>query len=148
MLDSIQSRAAVAGDAFLNTSRQMWLAGLGAAVVTREWAGKEAVNRFRALVREGTAVESRTFRFVGDRLDTSFTRANRMWQQARRTVSSTAKQVAGTAATLVRSTMPSKPASVVPRKTRAPKRVVKRTRKAASPRKPVKRVAKRPVKRG
>ena len=71
---------------FFNASRQVWLAGLGAAVVTRDWAQKEAGSVFRTLVKEGTVVESRTFRIVGDRLEDSFTKANTLWKRARRTV--------------------------------------------------------------
>ena len=68
MVHSNNSRAASIGDAFFTASRQVWLAGLGAAVVTRDWAEKEASTVFRNLVREGTTVESRAFRVVGDRL--------------------------------------------------------------------------------
>ena len=64
-------RAAALPDAVIAASRQVWLAGLGAAVVTREWADKEAGTMFRKLVREGTIVESRAFRIVGERIDTS-----------------------------------------------------------------------------
>ena len=56
------------GNPMLNASRQVWLAGLGAAVVTRDWAQSEAGNVFRSLVKEGTLVESRTIRMVGNRL--------------------------------------------------------------------------------
>ena len=47
------------GDAVFNASRQVWLASLGAAVVTRDWAQAEAGSMFRILVKEGTLVESR-----------------------------------------------------------------------------------------
>jgi hypothetical protein len=57
--------------AAINASRQMWLAGLGAAVVTRDWVQSEAGGVFKALVKEGTVVESRAIRFVGDRIETS-----------------------------------------------------------------------------
>ena len=69
--------------AMLAASRQVWLAGLGAAVVTRDWAEREAGRVFRTLVKEGTVVESRAIRLVGDRVETSLTRANAMWQQTR-----------------------------------------------------------------
>jgi hypothetical protein len=94
------------GDTMRAASRQVWLAGLGAVVVTREWAGKEAGNVFRTLVREGTAVESRAIRLVGERIDTSVTRANAMWREARSTVEGAVKGYADTAATLVRRTLP------------------------------------------
>jgi hypothetical protein len=99
-------RAASVGDAVLAASRQVWLAGLGAAVVTRDWAEKEGANVFRTLVREGTVVESRAFRFVGDRLETSFAQANTIWKRARRSVTSTVEAYADTAATIVRETLP------------------------------------------
>ena len=60
------------GNPMLNASRQVWLAGLGAAVVTRDWAQNEAGDVFRSLVKEGTAVESKTIRMVGDRLGLGF----------------------------------------------------------------------------
>ena len=94
------------GDTMLAASRQVWLAGLGAAVVTREWAGKEAGQVLRTLVREGTVVESRAIRFVGERVETSVTRANALWRQARATLQSTVRDYAGNAVTLVRQTLP------------------------------------------
>ena len=39
------------------------------AVVTRDWAQSEAGAAFRTLVQEGTAVEARTIRVVGERSD-------------------------------------------------------------------------------
>ncbi len=59
-------------EAAMNASRQMWLASLGAAVVTRDWVQSEAGDVFKTLVKEGTVVESRAIRFVGDRIETSF----------------------------------------------------------------------------
>jgi Poly(hydroxyalcanoate) granule associated protein (phasin) len=144
MLNAINSRAASASDLFFSASRQVWLAGLGAAVVTRDWAENEAGSVFRNLVREGTVVESRAFRFVGDRLDTSFTQANTLWKRARRTVTTTVKSYADTAATLVRETLPASLPSVVSKRETLPapkgmakrvaKRVAKRPRKTAAPR--------------
>ena len=52
-------------------SRQVWLASLGAAVVTRDWVQNEAGTVFKTLVKEGTAVESRAIRLVGDQLEAS-----------------------------------------------------------------------------
>ena len=60
-----------------NAPRQVWLASLGAAVVTRDWAQNEASTVFRTLVKEGTLVESRTIRIVGDRIESSVAVANR-----------------------------------------------------------------------
>ena len=94
------------GDAILAASRQMWLASLGAAVVSREWAQAEAHNVFRTLVKEGTAVESKAIRMVGDGLEVSFTRANAVWKQTRSTVESTVRQLADTAVTLAQKSIP------------------------------------------
>jgi len=87
-------------------SRQVWLAGLGAAVVTRDWVQHEAGNVFKSLVKEGTAVESRAIRFVGDQLETSMTRANTVWKHTRRTVESTVKQAAETAVNIAQQVLP------------------------------------------
>lgn len=118
----------------LNASRQVWLAGLGAAVVTRDWAQSEAGNVFRSLVKEGTIVESRTIRLVGNRLESTFNVANTVWNRAR----SVARRTAGNAVTLVQSNLPNVklPAMfVTPAKAPAKKRAAKRATKA----KPVKR---------
>jgi hypothetical protein len=94
------------GDVVINASRQFWLASLGAAVVTRDWAQAEGGSMFRTLVKEGTAVESRTIRLVGDRLEGSFAMANTLWKQARTTVQTTVKQAADSAVTLVQNNLP------------------------------------------
>jgi len=133
MRNSIESRTNPVGDAVMNASRQMWLAGLGAAVVTRDWAQSEAGQVFRTLVKEGTAVESRTIRLVGNRLEGSFAVANTFWKQARTTVQATVKQAADTAVTLVQSNLPkSLPKVTLPamRKTAAPAKAVKRVKRA------------------
>ncbi len=100
------SRNTPVGDAVLAASRQVWLASLGAAVVTRDWAQGEAGNVFRTLVKEGTAVESKAIRMVGDSLEVSIGKANAVWKQARTTVQSTVRQAAETAVTLVQKNLP------------------------------------------
>ncbi len=132
MRTSIESRTNPVGDAVLNASRQMWLAGLGAAAVTRDWAQSEAGQVFRTLVKEGTAVESRTIRLVGDRLEGSFAVANTIWKQARTTVQATVKQAADTAVTLVQSNLPkSLPKVTLPAmlKPAVPAKAVKRVKR-------------------
>ena len=125
-------RAAALPDAVLAASRQVWLAGLGAAVVTREWADKEAGTMFRKLVREGTVVESRAFRIVGERIDTSVSQAGVLWQRARRTATTTARSIADVTTSLVRQALPSS-RSTATTTSRAPaKRTVKRTRNASA----------------
>ena len=87
-------RSSPLGDAALVASRKLWLAGLGATVVTRDWLESEGGHMFRTLVKQGTLVESRAIRFVGDRVGTSFTQANTMWRKTRRTVEATVKGAA------------------------------------------------------
>jgi hypothetical protein len=106
MRNTIQIRNYPVGDAVMNASRQVWLASLGAAVVTRDWAQSEAGAAFRTLVKEGTAVESRAIRLVGNRIESSFAVANSFWKQARTTVRATVKQAADTAVTLVQNNLP------------------------------------------
>ena len=102
MRTMIQNRNTPYGDVVFAAPRQVWLASLGAAVITRDWAQTEAGNVFRTLVKQGTAVESKAIRMVGDGLDVSFNRANAVWKQARTTV----KQAAETAVTLVQNNIP------------------------------------------
>ena len=87
-------------------SRQVWLASLGAAAVTRDWAQSGAGNVFRTLVKEGTLVESRTIRVVGDRIEGSLSMANSMWKRASKGVKATVRQAADTAVTLVQNNLP------------------------------------------
>lgn len=138
MLNTLNTRAAEVGDTLVRASRQFWLAGLGAAVVTRDWAEKEGGVVFRNLVREGTAIESRAIRYVGDRLEMSFTQANTLWKRTRRTVTTTVKTYADTASTLVRETLPaSLPRMAMPVKVEAKpaaKRKVARAKRAVTTR--------------
>jgi hypothetical protein len=129
------------GEAAIVASRQVWLASLGAAVVTREWVQTEAGDMFKALIKEGTVVESQAVRFVGDRLETSFSAANSVWKETRRTVESTVKQAADAAVSFAQQVLPrSLPAFELPLAPKArkavastpkrAKRAVKTTRKA------------------
>jgi len=134
---TIQIRSNPVGEAVMNASRQVWLASLGAAVVTRDWAQSEAGAVFRTLVKEGTAVESRTIRLVGDRIEDSVAMANSFWKQARTTVQATVKQAADTAVTLVQNNLPKAlpkvtlPAMLAPATARkASKRTAHKTRVA------------------
>jgi hypothetical protein len=119
--------------------RQVWLAGLGAAAVTRDWAQKETTETMKILVREGAAVESRAIRFVGDKIEASMTRANQVWKQTRHTVESTVKQAADTTVALAQQVLPKKlPAIAIPgitKPAKPAKRAVKRVTKAATVRK-------------
>ena len=120
------------GGAMLAASRQVWLAGLAAAVVTREWAGKEAAPMLRTLVRQGTVIESRAIRLVGARVETSVTRANALWRQARETLQSTVRDYAGNAVTLARQTLPR--GIELPALLRGAKPVASRTRRVTKTR--------------
>ena len=103
MLNTFQQRANRVGDTVFAASRQMWLAGLGAAVVTRDWAEKEASGMFRTLVKEGTAVESRAIRIVGDRVESSVTKANVVLKRTRTAIGNVVRVYTDTAASIVQS---------------------------------------------
>lgn len=128
------------GEAAINASRQVWLASLGAAVVTRDWMQAEASGVFKALVKEGTVVESRAIRFVGDRIENSVSFANSVWKETRKNVESTVKQAADAAVSIAQQVLPrSLPAFELPGAAKAAKvRTAKRASKAA----------KKPVRRG
>jgi hypothetical protein len=115
-------------DAAFAASRQVWLAGLGAAAVTREWARTEAGKTFRTLVKHGSTVENRAIRVLGDRIETSVANATSIWKQTRATVMTTASTLAETATAALSQFK----APVVTRKAPAKARkVVKATRKRA-----------------
>ena len=94
------------GEAAIAASRQMWLAGLGAAVVTRDWMQGEVGDMFKTLVKEGTVVESRAIRSLGDRIETSVSVANTVWKETRKAVESTVKQAADTAVGIAQQVLP------------------------------------------
>jgi hypothetical protein len=114
----------------------------------------------RSLVKEGTAVESRTIRIVGDRIEDSLAVANSFWKQARTTVRATVKQAAETAVTLVQNNLPKSlpkvklPAMLAPAvtakasaRTKRTTRVAKAKTRAAKPVKRAKRTAKKATKK-
>ena len=103
---TINFRPAQMGEDALNASRQVWLASLGAAAVTRNWVQTEATRTFKTLVKEGTIVESRAVMFFGDQIEGSVNRANTIWKQTRRTVESTVKQAADTAVAFAQKALP------------------------------------------
>jgi hypothetical protein len=84
-------------DAAIAASRQVWLAGLGAAAVTRHWAKTEAGNTLRALIKEGAAVETQTIRVLGSGVQTSLSTASLIWNRARNQVRATVTALADTA---------------------------------------------------
>lgn len=85
-------------DAALAASRRVWLAGLGAAVVTRDWSRNDAGGLFRTLVKEGEGVEKRAMRVIGRRLDFSLALAASTWNKARHTGLSAVNGLVDTAA--------------------------------------------------
>jgi len=151
MLASLMSRPGRIGDGLINASRQAWLASLGVVVVTRDWAEKEAGNVLRALVKEGTAVESHAIRVVGDRVETSFLHANALWKKTRATVETGVRNYADTAVAFVNQALPkSLPRIAIPvpakKAVAAPPRKAA-TRKTAAKRPGARRVARKAAKR-
>jgi len=106
MLNTFQQNANRVGDSMRAASRQFWLAGLGAAAVTRDWAEKEASGVLRTLVKEGTAVESRVIRLAGYRVESSVTKANVVLKQARAVIEAVVRAYSVTAVGLVRQSLP------------------------------------------
>jgi hypothetical protein len=91
----------------------------------------EAGDMFKALIKEGTVVESQAVRYVGDRLETSFSAANSVWKETRRTVESTVKQAADAAVSFAQQVLPrTLPAFELPLATKARKAVAKAPTKA------------------
>jgi hypothetical protein len=76
-------------DVALSASRQVWLAGLGAATVTRQWAANDARPMFRSLVKEGEVVEGRARRVIGRQVGNSIALATAAWNTARDTARTT-----------------------------------------------------------
>ena len=127
-------------DAALAASRQVWLAGLGAATVTRQWARNDAGDVFRALVKEGSAMETRAIRVIGKQVDSSLAVATSAWNKARHTALTAVNELVDTAAAALpklKVTVPatrkatSKPKKAVSRaKPRKVRRAKRSTRKA------------------
>ena len=92
--------------AVLAAPRQIWLATLGAAAVTREWAEKEAGTLFRTLVREGSAAETHAIRYIGSRVDTSMKAANAFARVTRKGIDASVASLAR-AASRLRTRLPS-----------------------------------------
>src|SRR5215471_17809560 len=84
-------------EAAIATSRQVWLAGLGAAMVTRDWARNDAGHVFRTLVKEGASVESHAKRVIGKQLDVSIAAATQVMSKARMTAITTVNGLVDTA---------------------------------------------------
>ena len=146
MMNRNPLRPTTVGDSVIALSRTVWLAGLGAAAMTRDWAERDGGRFFRTLVREGGQVESKAARVIGDRLESSIGQANTLWKRARRTVAGTVKAAAESATTIVRETLPASLSGAAPIRTTARKRRVTKApaRKAAAVKAPRTKAAKRP----
>lgn len=124
-------------DAALAASRQVWLAGLGAATVSRQWARNDAGHVFRNLVKEGSAMETRALRVIGKQIDTSLAVATSTWNKARHTALSTVNGLVDTAAAVLprlkAPVVALRKTAVKPRKTasRAKPRKVRRAKRSA-----------------
>ena len=86
-------------DAAIAASRQVWLAGLGAAIVTRDWARNDAGHVFRSLVKEGSTVETRVLRAFNRELSSSIAVATNVFNKARHTALTTVHGLVDTAMT-------------------------------------------------
>lgn len=103
---SMAHRSAELRQTALFVSREVWLAGLGAAALSRDWLKNEAGRAFSTLVREGKDVESRAVRLIGNRLEDTALRANTLWQHTRATLVTSARGIADDAAGAVRRVLP------------------------------------------
>mgnify|MGYP001073608068 CR=1 FL=1 len=83
MLNMTRSSIPMTPAALIAAPRHLWLATLGAAAVTRDWAERDAAAMFRSLVKEGTVIESRAINLVSHRIGTSMKRANALARDAR-----------------------------------------------------------------
>ena len=118
------ARAAVAA------SRQVWLAGLGAAMVTRDWARNDAGHVFRSLVKEGSTVETHVIRALGHRMNSSIAVAQSAFDKARHTAITGVNELvdaAGAAWPKLGSTLAQRPA--VKAKKPASRQGVRKTRR-------------------
>lgn len=122
-------RIAHVGDTMLAAPRQVWLATLGAAAVTRGWAGREAGTMFRALVEEGAAVESQALRRVGAQVDRSLRTARTLVSRARDGVTTSVTSLASAARTIVRTRLPAVRASLAVEAPAAPARARKASKR-------------------
>jgi len=98
---TFNSSGSQVAEAAVAASRQVWLAGLGAAAVARSWARNEAGNQFHSLVRRGSTVERRALQVVGTRAQSSLATAAALLRQTRDTATRTARAFAETATMLV-----------------------------------------------
>ncbi|HKP66900.1 MAG TPA: hypothetical protein VJX31_09765, partial [Casimicrobiaceae bacterium] len=118
--------------AMIAAPRHLWLATLGAAALTREWAERDAAAMFRSLVNEGTAVESRAMGVVNGSIGTSMKRANAFARDARSMVLSSVESLANAAAAFVRTTVPTVRAKLDVERARTTRKPATKTAKRAA----------------
>ena len=114
-------------DAALAASRQVWLAGLGAAVVTRDWARNDAGAMFRSLVKEGSGVETRVLRSFGHRMNSSIAVAQSAFEKARATALAGVNGLVDTALPKISAAVAAQRGVAKPKK--APHRATRKTRR-------------------
>ena len=125
-------------DAAWAASRQVWLAGLGAVTVTREWAASDAGQVFRSLVQEGEVVEGRARRVIGKQVGNSVALASSAWNTARHTAITTLNGLVDVAAATLpalrasigKKAAPAKTKRRSPAKARKPRAAKRSARKA------------------
>jgi hypothetical protein len=81
-------------DTALAASRRVWLAGLGASLLARQWARDEARDTLRACVKRGSSVEAQVLRVVGIRINASLAAASSILRLSRKVAASTASALA------------------------------------------------------
>lgn len=117
-------------DAAIAASRQVWLAGLGAAMITRDWARNDAGHVFRALVKEGASVESHAKRVIGKQLNASIAAATHAMTKARATATTTVNGLVDTAVSALPKLKPyvaAKPS--MPAKAKNKRRIARKARR-------------------
>ena len=114
-------------DVAFAASRQVWLAGLGAATMTRQWARNDAGEAFRILVKEGSTVEARALRRIGRQVDSSIVLATTALSRARSAAQATLDGVVKSVAAIVPAPRAAKrPVKAAVKKARAARRPASR----------------------
>lgn len=124
-LQATLSRPTELSQAALVAYRQIWLASLGAAAVSRDWIQHGAGSTFRVLVREGTAVESKAIRVLENQFGPSLARAGSLLRQTGSSVRQTVRSAGVGAVSFVREKLPVVKIAVQPAPTATPARARK-----------------------
>jgi hypothetical protein len=109
----VTARASSPGEFVFAAYRQAWLAGLGAAAVTRDWLDTGASRMLRSLVKEGSLVEAKAMRTVEARVESSYAIADAAWRRAQHTASATLREArAALPAAFARLPLPARVAAI------------------------------------